>query len=1602
MRNKIIFAIVISLVLVFALVGCVAQEQQDKEEEVRVVSISVDQSSVPSTAYAGEFDVSALRLNVQYSDSTVKTIGMNADMVETSSRDKLSKVGTQMIRIVYSNCRTSFQITLLEKEKKQYTLKIYGGKPIAINDVAIEEDIEIVGEYFEAKYDEGTVVTIEWIPVDGYSFNEWTDGNNAQFKDTQSITKATMNMNHTYYASGSPAVMTVNFETNCSVSVGSKKTDILYESDIIELSKEGYVFDGWTTERLIGEEAIDSDAVKIVFPYTVTVNNCTLYGTWRRLGLEYVTYTNEVTGNTGYKVTGYGKNDKELAIPASYGGFNVIAIDGDALRNATKLEKLVLPATLEEIGDGFVRNCALLEEIELAIGSRYFSVSDGALYNYNMDEIIAYPAGKITSGYRLDGVKVVHDYAFYNALTGGITLSSSLRTIGNYAFYSNHIDYVDMLAVNPTETGFRVGSDLFNENISGIVVSGAFLSTFKNFSSIARFESAFTTDLSTVPDIGVNDAGTILYKVIINENSDSDFGGTSVEIIGVKRTTTNLIIPITLGNYDVSSIGVKAFNGCTYLTGITIPSESKLERILEGAFDETPYLNNLTSKTIMANGVLYKYLGNESVFVLPPAVSRIAESAFYNNKNLVRLDLSQNNKLRYIGPYAFYGCSSFVGTVDDTEKGFYAKRDLQRVANYAFAYSGITAFGVPPETSSLVSVGTEAFSNCYYLKEISLGVNTSDIRNNAFLYCYSLQSFSVPDGNKFFVSVDGVLFASTVEGEKINTLFAYPSGKMLAVYDIEKSVDGYQGSREFNVTLIGDYAFFMSNIAALVLPESVANISSQAIRIPGLVYVKFAKINDGIAFDDLFLTGADDYPKFTPEYIVASADDGNLNVFFNNNAVDKAKYHKESADTVFREDSDGNVILRITDDSENKCATVIKTSRVASAIEIGDGCEIDSTIYSITVIGEYAFMGNYLEKLTLGKRINQMERASVKYASNLTKLYLAPDGAVPAIDEETFGDKFDNGMFIYVSQDKISSLKDSWKLTSDRFVIDLTAGYPAAGFGYKSGEDPDAGTGPVGTVTGEITQEWVDMHVPTREGYSFEGWCDENDNVIDFTTPYVIPYNITLVCKWKPATFTVVFNLENKAVFEGERTVSVSYGDIYAFGSPIYSDGSKRFLYWKASDGTKIDSNGTWIYSDKGSVINLYAVWKEKQFTLIYDLPAEGKESAIVEYDKQFTLGIPEKDGFTFMGWAMDPDGNEMLTNANGDSLLCWEKTDKEEYDIYSVWEAKQIAVTLYFTEGVKFKTFLQLYGEDFYFPYTGVSDEQWAKKADVFCGWYSNYDSVNNSGTGTRYTDEAGNGLFKWDVASETSLYAQWPLEISTGEQLESLEDLSRSVMLTGDITVTKPIGGKDSPYTGTFIGNGHTVTFDYTVTEETEFDGFVGLFARNGGTIKNIKLNSTINIHSTAKLRGGELYVGAIAGKNEGKIINTTKSDAADVTATIKVATTTEITNAYIGGYTGYNHNGTIKNISMNFMELSVSVNGINFNPDVHSDKFACGTVVGCINGGSVGPAADDPDKANVNETFVYYYTADTDSFKNLTCGKNLTNTAVNVGVSTSKKSV
>ncbi len=1596
MRKRVLLAVVISLIFTLFLAGCTGgSSQQPTEEKVYAKSISIDASTIPSFAYVGEFNVSDLRLNVTYSDDTTKTVSVEKNMIMTDSLGKLNKEGTHVIKVFYENCQTSFNIKLVVKAKTNYTLRIYGGKPIAINDEPIIDPIVVSGEYFEAVYEEGTVVTIEWIPVEGNSFSEWTDGNNPQFRDTQSITKATMNMNHVYRASSTPAVMTVNFETNCSVSVGSKKTDILYESDIPELKKEGYVFDGWTTEKLIGEDAIDATAQKITFPYAITVNNCTLYGTWRRLGLEYISYTNPVTGNYGYKVSSYVKNDKELTIPERHDGLNVIAIDADAFNGATALEKLFIPATVEEIGEGFVRNCSRLKEIDVGINSNRFSVSDGVLYNYNMDELIAYPAGKLTPVVILDGIKVIHDYAFHDALVGGIELPASLREIGSHAFDSSHVDYVNLTAVNPTESGFKIGSKAFNENIGVIVTSQAYLSAYNGISSLSEFENKFTTDADGISNIGINEQGTLLYKEIRNENSSAEFIATTIEIIGADRSITELIIPVTLGNYDVSSIGVKAFNGCIYLSSVTIPSESKLERILEDAFTGTPYVEKLASKTIIANDILYKYLGKEKVFVLPSSVSRIAERAFMNNAYLTRLDLRQNNKLNYIGPYAFYGCVNLAGTVDDTEKGFYAKKDLITVANYAFANSGIIEFGIPESSNSLKAIGKEAFANCYYIKKVTIGAATEEIDSTAFLFCDALKEFNVIGENNTYAAVDGVLYSSESSNGKYNALFMYPAGRMDTEYKVKSSVVGADGSST-EVTYISDYAFFRSNVAAIYIPSTIVSVSSSAIYVPGLVYVKFEKINDSITYDDLFVLGGGEYEKYQPEYVIAPSDDSNIDVFFGNNAVLKDNVLRAEFDGELLLSEDGNLILRITDNASAVYASVVRSDRSLGSIEIGSNFVKDGKTYFITEIEGYAFFGRYLTELTLGSRLSKLADYSLKYAENLDKLYVMLEGGIPLISDNTFGDKFDNGMFVYVPKERASIIKTEWKLSSYKYIIDIATGLPEATFGYADGEEPQDGTGPVDSVSGEITAEWVAANIPVRKGYSFEGWLDDEGNLIDFTNPYKIPYNVELKCKWKPAEFRIIFNIEKKVDFAGEKEITINYGDSYNFTVPVYSDGSKTFLYWKTGDGVVIATSGLWEPSFSDTVINLYAEWEIRKFTLIYDVAVGEETSYQVSYDDNYTLGIPVRTGYVFKGWALDPDGTVMLTNAEGKSLLRWEYTDSDEVNIYSVWEATYVTVNLYFDENTLFKTVTVKFGESFSFPYDGISDESWAQKKSIFCGWYA--DTVEGT---KRYTDENGDGLFAWEDGQETDLFAQWPVEIYSEEDLHGLADFSASVILQNDIVVTKPIGSGEKPFEGIFIGNGHKVTFDYTVSADTESDGFIGLFARNAGTIKDLIAEIKITVEATDSVASDILYIGAIAGLNEGKIINSTVYGV-DLTAEIDVNVTNTVTKAYIGGYAGKNAGGEIKNVSVNLVSFSVKVSGEKYNPTTHAGKYVCGTVVGSFDGGRIGTAADDPDKTNVNESFNYYYTEDGDAFKDTPCGENTTGTIINIGVSASKKSL
>lgn len=117
-------------------------------------------------------------------------------------------------------------------------------------------------------------------------------------------------------------------------------------------------------------------------------------------------------------------------------------------------------------------------------------------------------------------------------------------------------------------------------------------------------------------------------------------------------------------------------------------------------------------------------------------------------------------------------------------------------------------------------------------------------------------------------------------------------------------------------------------------------------------------------------------------------------------------------------------------------------------------------------------------------------------------------------------------------------------------------------------------------------------------------------------------------------------------------------------------------------------------------------------------------------------------------------------------------------------------------------------------------------------------------------------------------------------------------------------PIGSAETPFSGSFNGNGHTISgikiYFYKESSVAE-----GLFAYNSGIIKNLNITQA-KLEVRSLLKGSTIYVGGIVGYNDGNIENCYFSSS--VFARIeRISTSSEIyTNEgliYAGGIAGYN---------------------------------------------------------------------------------------------------
>ena len=138
---------------------------------------------------------------------------------------------------------------------------------------------------------------------------------------------------------------------------------------------------------------------------------------------------------------------------------------------------------------------------------------------------------------------------------------------------------------------------------------------------------------------------------------------------------------------------------------------------------------------------------------------------------------------------------------------------------------------------------------------------------------------------------------------------------------------------------------------------------------------------------------------------------------------------------------------------------------------------------------------------------------------------------------------------------------------------------------------------------------------------------------------------------------------------------------------------------------------------------------------------------------------------------------------------------------------------------------------------------------------------------------------------------------EVSDAAGLDAWAEIARnnlaaSCILASDITYDtkkewEPIGTYDNPYTGTFDGNGKTLSNINISTSSGDYIGLFGCIGDNG-TVKNLNVRE---IEITSKNNN---YIGVIAGGNKGTIAG----------CTIEEATVTSAASV-IGGVVGWNMN-------------------------------------------------------------------------------------------------
>lgn len=187
----------------------------------------------------------------------------------------------------------------------------------------------------------------------------------------------------------------------------------------------------------------------------------------------------------------------------------------------------------------------------------------------------------------------------------------------------------------------------------------------------------------------------------------------------------------------------------------------------------------------------------------------------------------------------------------------------------------------------------------------------------------------------------------------------------------------------------------------------------------------------------------------------------------------------------------------------------------------------------------------------------------------------------------------------------------------------------------------DANGGTVTPEQKEVTYNttYGELPTPTRTGYQFLKWLDDNNNEVTSDTIVTITKNQTLKAAWKKMAHTLTFDAGKGSVSPSSKIVT--YDDEYGeLPTPVYK--GYDFVEWNyKEDGTGETLNASDIVETTEDE-TVYAMYKPITYTIQLDPDGGEVSTNVITYTIEDGVTLPDasKRGYTFEGW-----GEKKITN---------------------------------------------------------------------------------------------------------------------------------------------------------------------------------------------------------------------------------------------------------------------------------------------------------------------------------------------------------------------